>query len=510
VGSLIREENIDKKSPARITRQIHDLSPGEEGVVEIKVRIFGREGEEKIVSSALLYRPENLRARFSVRAEERFLISRVPLVVSWTLPGVLSRGQEAIFSVHYASNAEVPFENMYLRLDYPPGFTFKKGSPPPKIGENIWSLGTFNPGTSGEISLGGVISGGEGEIKAFKAGLGILDESTKEWNAYSESVGETKIAVTPLFVGATLKRPTENIIHPGDSLLFAVRYKNNTNFVLRNVSLRAFLEMLPFPDSSSGFLEKSSLSVDKGGVFNSSEGAVIWAPANVEELREVAPGEEGDFSFSLHTKDRPPLRGERDKNLSVRLRVKIDSVGIPPELAGLDLASEEITEYKVGSLVLFGGRSLYRSSPIVNSGAFPPRVGEKTTYTVQWEVRNFTNDLRDVEIKTTLPPNIFWESVTFPQGEKITFESSSGEIKWRIGEVKAATGVLAPALVGAFQVSLVPSEADAGRAPTLLNDSVLGATDLFTGEKITKEVRALTTELREDPTTTVNEWRVMK
>lgn len=509
-GSLLRENNVEAKAPPRITREIKDLAPGEEGLVELGVRIFGREGEEKNIQSSLLYRPENLRARFSVRAEKSILISHVPLATTWEIPEVLSRGQEVEVKVHYISNADVSFDNMYLKLEYPPGFVFKESVPTEQVADGIWVLGALDPGESGLVSVKGVITGDEGEIKSFRAGVGAFNEITRQWSAYSESTGETKIAVTPLFISASLERSPGEFINPGDSLFFAVRYKNNTNSTIRNTTLRTFLEMGPELSSSSGFLDFSSLSIDGNGVFSAIDRAVVWGPANVAELREISPAKEGKFSFSIQTKERPPVRKESDKNLVVRVRSRIDAAGIPPELEGINLTSEDLAEYKVRSRILFGARALYRSSPIVNSGPLPPKVGEKTTYVILWEVRNFTNDLRDVEVRATLPPNIQWENAVSPQDARITLDSSSGEVKWRIGDIKAATGVLTPALTGAFQISVIPTEADFGREINLLNKSELFATDIFTGEKRIEESRLLNTELRDDPASSGTDWRVIK
>ena len=199
-----------------------------------------------------------------------------------------------------------------------------------------------------------------------------------------------------------------------------------------------------------------------------------------------------------------------DKNFVVRLRSNIEAAGVPRELVGTDVRSKETFELKVGSKVLFVGRSLHRSSTIINSGPLPPRVGEKTTYTVLWEVRNFTNDLENAEIKASLPPNIKWENVISPQDAKITFNSVSGEVRWNIGKLKAGTGVLSPALLSEFKLSIIPSIADAGETVLLLSASRLEAKDTFTGEDVGLDIGPLSTELRDDRLSNNNEWKVVR
>ena len=115
-----------------------------------------------------------------------------------------------------------------------------------------------------------------------------------------------------------------------------------------------------------------------------------------------------------------------------------------------------------------------------------------------------------MEVKTTLPPNIKWENLISPQESRITFDQASGEVRWRVGDVKAGTGILTPALVGAFQISVIPAEVDFGKAINLTNKSQLLALDVFTNEKRAEEGLPLTTELKEDPAVSTNDWRVVR
>lgn len=497
--AVIFEEGLERPAPPRYIVKIGDLVPEEERTVEIQARFLGSEGEEKEIEAILLYRPENLRAKFSSRATKIVRISRVPLAISWEVPETLSRGQEVEVKLFYSSSARTPFPNISLRLDYPPGFTFSSASPEPSDGDYIWDLGTLNPGDGGVIAIRGTITGEEAEIKAFRAGLGEFNPATQEWRSFAEASREIKIAVTPLAVQGFLSE-RDQFITPGERPSFSVRYRNNTQFIIRNVTVRAFL--------SGEILNYSTLDVSKGGVFDERTQAIVWGPANVPELRELSPGAEGEFAFSITTRKQPRVASPQDKNLLVTLRTEIETVSPPPELTGTDLASEDVLEVKVRSIILFSGKSLQRSSPIQNSGPLPPKVGSKTTYTISWEIRNFTNDLEDAEVRATIPPNVLWENKIFPADARISYDAASGEAVWRIGEIKAGVGVFTPALVASFQVSVVPALVDVGRSPTLLNESVFRARDTFTGEDREIKIDALTTELRQDPLTNSTHWMV--
>lgn len=501
-GSLVREGGLDKPLPSRLIEKLDDLDPGETRTKEITVRIFGKEGEKKNVEAVILYRPESLRARFSSRTVKSLTINRVPLAVFMEAPETVSYGQEMELKVKYISTSRDDFQNISLRLDYPPGFVFKSSDPAPSVDNFIWEIGNLAAGEEGSVVVRGNISGEEGEIKSFSGEVGIYNKLTRVWGTYIGSSREARLAVTPFSVKTFLTEKREGFVTPGERLEFKIRYKNNTDFLLRSASLRVFLE--------GDILDKKSLIIDNGGVFDVTADAIVWGPGGTRELSNIEPGSSGEFGFRLTIKTQPVVRGAGDKNLTVKVRSTGEVADLPRELEGTDLNTEDRAEFKVKSIVTLAGRTVHRASPIINTGSLPPTVGKETTYTVIWEIRNFTNDLRNAEIRATIPPNIKWKNVFLPSDARIGFDESLGEVRWFIGEVKSATGVLTPALSASFQLALTPAESDVGTSPVLINESRLTAIDTFTGEKVEVKFPLATTEIRDDPGTTLKEWKVVK
>ncbi|MDP3769523.1 MAG: hypothetical protein Q8R40_01120 [bacterium] len=499
-GALLREDGRDIEAPVRISKKVADLKPDEQGVVEISARLFGKENEDQLITAVYVYRPESLRARFSAKATKEIMISKVPLALSWEVPETLSRGQEVNLKVHYVLSSRLAFEKMALRMEYPNGFTFISSEPKPSFGDTVWELGTLEPEREGIIVIHGKIAGEEGEIKAFRSGLGSFNALTKEWKVFSESSRDIQIAVTPLAIQASLEGQREGIVKPGSLLNFSLTYRNNTSSTLKNVTIKAFFE--------GSVLNRSMISPGEGGVVDFESGAAVWGPGNVKKLREIGPNESGEVKVSVRTKDPPPVLTDKDKNLVVGLRALIDAASIPDELQGTTLSSQDRIEFKVSSKVVFSGKVLYRDSPIPNTGPLPPKVGEKTSYTIVWEVKNFTNILENTDIVATLPPNVKWENVVRSEGMQIMYDAPSGQVRWHMGSVAAGTGVLKPTLTGAFQVSITPAEVDRSTAVRLVNESFLSATDMFTNESVEQKINDMSTELRFDPSTSISDWTV--
>ena len=491
-GALLREQGIDNDAPARIVRPIEDLKPGDQGVVEITARLFGQEREDQTIEAIYYYRPENLRAQFSARADKTVRIVKVPLALSWDIPDTLSSGQDVPIKVHYILDNALPFGNISLKMDYPSGFTFTSADPKPMVGDSIWDVGTLQPGVEGVITVHGTVKGEEGEVRAFRSSLGTFNAATKVWKTFSESSKEITIAVTPLSVQGFLGTAREGVVRPGTELNFIVRYRNNTSAILKNVTVRALLQ--------GSILNQLTLKPGNEGVVDSQTGAVVWGPGNVPELRQVSPDQSGQFHVTIQTKDPPPVISEKDKNLTASLRSSIDVASIPEELQGTNLNSVDTIEFKVASKVIFSGKSLYGASPIPNSGPFPSQVGQKTTYTIVWEVKNFTNNIANAKVTALLPANVAWENITHTDGTAITYDNASSRVTWDIGNIPAGTGVLTPTLVGAFQVSITPPEVERDNVIKLINPSMLTGTDSFTNEGVDREVGEMSTDVKSDPT----------
>lgn len=523
-GSIVRHGNQETVVPSRFVQKLDDLKPGEERFVEITVRIFGKEGDEKKIEAVLLYRPQNLQARFTARASETLVIASVPLAIAWDIPQTVTRGQKVDIKVHYVSNARLPFEHMMLRLEYPEGFSFISADPPPMKENSLWNLGALSPGSGGDITVRGTISGQDGDIKAFRGMLGVLNETSEEFMTYSDTSSETRIAAAPLSIQAFFNNKREGVVGEGDNLSFILQYRNNTASILKNVTIRASLEeffnasgaldkLTPFPQGLPGqedyrVYDFPSLQVRDGGIYDGQTRVMLWTPANVPGLRELAPGQGGQVNVIVNVRKTPILRNTNEKKLAIGIAAHIEPGEQPTELAGTDLMADDALRLKVRSHVVFAGRAVYHASPILNSGPIPPEVGKKTTYAIVLEARSFTNTLQNVTVSTTLPSHVHWEDKIFPQSSRMAFDKGTQDLVWSISEIPAGTGIFSPALTAAFQISFTPSEFDRGKIIELLKDIKLTGTDSFTGEPVEARIGPFSTELKNDTPADPKEWTV--
>lgn len=502
-GTLVRSEGVEAPAPVRISQKIGDILPKEDGVVSVVMRFFGAEGEEKALKAEFLYRPEDVGAQFTLDASKAVLIRSVPIGVSWKFPGAVPNKRDVDIELHYASTAHTPFQDLSIVIQPPPEFQLVRTYPEPDEPPFVWHIGELKPDTDGTIRLRGSVAGEDGKSYLFRAAVGIYDPSNGTLLRYSESVEEVTLTRVPLVVEGSLGGERDAVIRPGARLRFLVRYENNSSATLQNVLIRAFLE-------ESDLININSLMIQNGGVFDFETRSVVWGPGSVAALRKVEPGESGTFEFYVETRRAPVVKDEKDKNRVVRFRTAIEQVETPDVFSGTDLLIDEEIEFKVATVLLTEARSLYHASPIPNQGPLPPKVGKETSYNILWELRNFTNDIAGAQLRAFLPTNVRWAGrVDVPEGT-ITYHASSSEVVWDIGILSAGTGVIRPALVGAFQVSIVPSEIDVGKTLRLTGDAVFTGRDEFIGEEVQHTIPAVTTQVSEDTLTSPDDWKVVR
>lgn len=498
-GTLVKTETgFAAPDTPQITTYIGTLGAGEERTQEMTVRFFGRENDQKEIKTSLLYRPEKLAARFSASASKTFAISSVPLELSWDIPPRIDPDQPIHLTLRYASRGTAPFEDAWLKIDFPPGFTVSETTPKSDAEQAYWDIGTIEPGREGTVEITGSLGGGE--TRSLRAGLGSFNQFTKEWKPWRESVQDIAVSQSPFLLTVRVNGIHEGVMKPGGDAELTIQYANRSKVAVKNITLRASID--------SPIADLTTIVATDGGIVEAGTNAIIWGPGGTPHLGEIAAGAVGEVRARVRTRSRPIMRSGADTNLTFRVRTTVDAPDIPREFAGARLSPDDLLTLKVATIGLFSGRAVYRSSPILNTGPLPPRVGQKTTYVIMWEARNFTNAIEHAEFRARVPPAVRWVGATYPSDAAVTYDAASGEVRWRIGRLPAGTGVISPALTAAFQVSIVPSGADAHKTPLLVSEATFSGKDSFTGEDISGRIDALTTELHDDTATQQSDWIV--
>ena len=278
-------------------------------------------------------------------------------------------------------------------------------------------------------------------------------------------------------------------VNPGDFLQFKIGYKNNTSIALSDVVLKAKLDGLMYDFSS----------LKTKGFYSGSDNTITWNAGNTAEFKNLEPAAMGEVEFQITVKPRYVIRTFRDKNFLLQVLATMETPTVPPSLAVKLLSVSSDLALKVNTKAELKTKGYYYDAVIKNSGPLPSKVGQTTTYTVHWQVTNYSNDLDKVIVKTVLPEGVGWLNKKAGAGAAtLEYNDRTSELTWNIGKLPAGTGVLLDPHEVIFQVALTPSIKNINTIMPVISDSNLTAEDIFTGINITAMAPALKTDMPDD------------
>lgn len=462
----------------RITQSLEDIYPGQEQTLSFRARLFGKEGEVKEARALLQYTPRNLNAQFESETVAATLINQVPLTFELDLPSRMESGQQFTFALNYFSNSSYPLSDLRIKMEYPEGFEFKSATPSP-IGESEWNVGLLNRTEGRRISVTGTLQGSVQESKIFRATLGTFKEG--RFTLLSEAARGVEITRTRLLIDQEVNGSLEYVASPGETLHYVVSFRNVSEKTLENLFLIVSLEGRP--------LDLSSVKAGTGGTFQQGDNSIIFEAARVPRLRFLGTGEEGSVEFWVNVKQSWETLSLQDKEFSLRSKVILSDV------------TEEF-EVKVASGLQVFQRAFFEDEVFGNQGPLPPQVGQETTYTVLWQVRNPYNDVTNVKVRAVLGSGVSLTGNIFPAGSSLTFDQGSREVVWDVGEVKAGTGPFTTPPAVAFQIRFVPLSFQRGTVPQLVGEAAITADDLFVERSLAGKGKAVDATLPDDASVT--------
>jgi len=477
--------------PYTQVRSVGDVPSGSQGSFEFKARIFGSKNQTLEVISKIRYRPESITSEFENEDDAEFLVDSVPLAVSLNLPQRAVVGQPYIFNIDYTNQSDAEFRDIWFSMLYPVGFNFQIASPTPSEGNGNWKIAYIAPHSSGSMSVSGILSGTNEESKIFGIKVGPKNEFNQIVE-YANAQSSTPISQSILVVSQKINGGLPRSINAGDFLKWDIHYKNTTNVGINNAQISVQFR--------GNLLDFATLKMTRG-YFDAQNNRLTWNASDIPQLALIDPSSEGNLSFSVNVKDPPPVFSVSDKDLIETVSVSITSPSSPNTgtLSNVPIGNVDSLDLKLNSKISFVSKGLHFSGPFSNSGAVPIKVGQKTTFTIVWQITNWSSDIIDVKIKAGLPSAVEWLGEVYPSGAPLSYDASSGQITWLPGLVGAGAGVVLPIEEVAFRVRITPSINQLRQTVTLINQALFSAQDTFTGRTYQTLSELVNTALRQDP-----------
>ena len=419
---------------------------------------------------------------FVKKSSYPLVISSTPLSVSVETLSETVSGKPLAFTLTVRSNATIPLNNIVLTSMPPFGFT-ETGSSVPHTGSGFF-LGTMQPGATKTITLTGTLTGQDGEQRVFHFSVGTAKSSSDQTLAVSYMTQDASVTIVAPFITTTLAlngdtRP-DLVITSGSRQSVILSYINTLLTSVTNASIVVAL--------SGSAIDYNSIQTTSG-FYNSTDHSIIFSKDTDPSLAQMAPGASGVGAFTFSTV--PSTTSVLTPTVTFTISVSGTRVGQTnvPEAVNASVTKT----VKVATIATLLASSLHSSGPFGNSGPIPPRTGQATTYTIQWNVRNSGSTVAGGTVSATLPSYVSYTGKTVGTGS-FSYDEASRTVSWAIGDLTQGASAQ-----GAFQVSLTPSTSQRGTAPALTSQAAFSGYDRFAGVQVSASADPLTTETKGDP-----------
>ncbi|HRH30727.1 MAG TPA: hypothetical protein PK886_01520 [Candidatus Paceibacterota bacterium] len=475
----------------RVEESLGELKSGKSISKEISIVLFGEQNSIKNINIRLEYRTKDSNAIFKKEKNIEVVISEVPVTLSFVVPEKSASNQEVTLKVKAVLNSEKAPEDLALLMNYPIGFEFTEATPKPSSGNNIFDLSNIKQGEEKSILITGRLLGEAGEERSFHASIGEQDMKDSSKLAYSFNSTSKVITIDSSVIAVNLSLNGSNddkyTASAGENVIGVVSWSNNTDKTLRDLEIKVNLGGSVYADSN--------VTTATGGFFDSASDSILWDKNSVPKFSSVSPGDSGTVSFSVKAGNF--ISSTSNPNIDINISVKAKDPSLGNSI--IEINNQESAEVVYSSNLQFAAKARYRSGPIQNSGPLPPRAEQPTTYTITWTITNTSNQAKNGVLVTRIPPYITYVGNAVPQSEALSYNASTREITWSVGDISAQAGSTAPNREVSFQIELRPSISQIGTQPIIVYDSTLKAVDRFTGANLSSVRSELTTNLVNDP-----------
>lgn len=471
----------------------------------IKITLFGEQGSTQDINISLEYRVEGSNAIFVKEKKFEISINSTPINLSVDAPTEISSNQDMTLDIKSTLNATKAVSNMLIKVDYPIGFQFDKATPEPSFGNNVWEMGDFAPGSEHSIMVfGKMIDVSDGEEKVFRVWSGSQSTADKASIETIFNTIEHFVLIQKSSIEANL------LINGISSVDYAVdtktpvqgqiRWKNNLETKITDLVITAKI--------TGNAVNRKTISSNQG-FYNSSSDTIVWDKNSQSKFAEIDPGDGGEVSFSFSPLSLYSAGGGMISSPYIDVEISVKGEQADNNGVVADLTNKQIKNIKVISDLGLTNKALYYSGAYTNTGPMPPKVEQKTTYTIVWSLSNTSNNISEAKVISTLPSWMRFVGIFTPTAEDLTYNSSTKEITWNVGRVQKGAGITDAKKEVSFQVELTPSLSQVGTNPIILNNTTLTGHDDFANVDIKVNKTALDNKLLSDTTLPPNGGKVV-
>jgi len=483
-NSIVIDAEGNFSENTTVTFEIEKLDAGKSETKEFKAFLVGDKGSVLYGKVDMTYRAGGINSSFEKKPiTVATTIIGMPVPLTLSAPPTAVAGQEITYTLDYRNETENDISDLRFRFAYPEGFTPKRFTPQPSEGNTTWNVATLRKGSGARISITGTITGNERDNRTVVMTLQRKVNNT--YINYEKAEAATLISSPLLNVRTVVNGSRDFTASPGEFLTYTITYRNNSTYTFSGLNLLAALE---------GEMYDLTTLDPAGGFFDDSRKTIIWNSGSVPKFSSLGPQQGGNIEFRVRLKS--GFSGTLgSKNFFVKTTATLITQDIPTGLDADEVSTQDSLITKISTEPTISQRMYYQHVSFGSSGPMPPVVGQKTKFTVTWQITNPGNTVNNAVVKATLPSGISWENVTTTLSNLPlpTFDQNKSQVIWNLGNIPYGTGVTGEKYEASFQISITPSATQRGQSPTLMRLGTFSGTDSFTQQNIVINLDDLTT-----------------
>jgi len=442
---------------------------------EFSLRLFAKPSQIQKLKLILSWEKPGFKIHFKKEKEIEIAISEPIVSLDFFTPKEILPENEFLISLKYQNNSSKILENLTIKFLFPEDFQLITSSAP--LSENLLLIKKLSPFEIKKIDLKAKISSSLESKKTLpiSAEISFLRKNQK----FLIERKEAKITLIPppLSLKIVPSIEPEKPLNLGEGLHFKIFYQNHTQIALKDLLLKVKLD--------SKLFDIETLNTD--GEFNSKTKEITWFGAIKDSLKSLSPNQQDFVEFKISLKKEFLPKTQNDFNQTIKIKAEITSPTVPYYLQAEKLISKTEISFKLQTKIDFACKIFFYDAPskILNQGPFPPKVNQTTNFTIHWEIKNYFNDLENLEIKTFLPENVTYTEIfkTNTNSSPI-YNERTKELVWKVEKIEKGAGIIKEKSYLIFQIALTPSILQKNKFAILEDKVILSGIDSFTQTEI--------------------------